>query len=107
MIPENTLTEETKNEFDKIKEIKKTVDRENLVYRTSEYTCSFKNFWIINIFGGDIYKITVNLKVADKEQSSSLNQIMNFKSETKRQNPEKNKRYHTRITNNSCKSKSR
>ena len=42
-IPENSLTEVAKNELNKIKEIEKTVDRENLVYRTNEYTYSFKN----------------------------------------------------------------
>ena len=31
MIPENTLTEEAKNELNKIKEIEKTVDKEKLV----------------------------------------------------------------------------
>ena len=34
-IPENTLTAEVKNELNKIKEIEKTVDRENLVYKTN------------------------------------------------------------------------
>ena len=33
---ENTLNEQAKNELNKIKEIRKTVDRENLVYRTNE-----------------------------------------------------------------------
>ena len=31
MIPENTLTEEAKDELNKIKEIEKTVDKEKLV----------------------------------------------------------------------------
>ena len=31
MIPENTLTEEAKNELNKIKEIEKTIDKEKLV----------------------------------------------------------------------------
>ena len=42
VIAENKLTEEVKNELSKIKEIEKTVDGENLVYRTNEYTYSFK-----------------------------------------------------------------
>ena len=42
-IPENTLTEETKNEFNKIKEIEKTVNGENLYYKTI-------NIQIISIF---------------------------------------------------------
>ena len=53
-IPENTLTEETKNEPYKIKEIEKAVDRENLVYGTNEYKYSFKSFVTINTFVRDI-----------------------------------------------------
>ena len=36
VILENTLSEEAKNELNKIKEIEKKVDRENLVYRANE-----------------------------------------------------------------------
>ena len=43
VIPENTLSEEAKNQLNKIKEIEKTLDRKNLVYRTNEYIYSFKN----------------------------------------------------------------
>ena len=59
VIPENTLTEEAKNELKKIKEMEKKVDRENLAYRTNEYTYSFKTFRTINISGRDI--LTVKL----------------------------------------------
>ena len=68
VIPENTLTEEAKNELNKIKEIEKTVERENLVYRTNEYTCSFKNFGTRNTFGRGIYNGTVTLKEDDKDE---------------------------------------
>ena len=37
MIHENILDDEAKNELIKIKEIKNTVDREELIYRASEY----------------------------------------------------------------------
>ena len=47
-IPENTLTEEATNEPNKIKEIEKTVGREN---RTNEYTYTSKNLRTINTFG--------------------------------------------------------
>ena len=36
MIPEKKLSEKTNNEINKIKELEKKVDRENLVYRTNE-----------------------------------------------------------------------
>ena len=45
MIPKNALNnDEAKKELDKIKEIEKNVDREKLIYKTNEYTYSFKNF---------------------------------------------------------------
>ena len=44
MISEDILNKETKNELNKIKEIEKTVDRENLIHRASEYTYIFKTF---------------------------------------------------------------
>ena len=37
MTRESALSEEAKNELNKIKEIEKTVDRENLIYRANEY----------------------------------------------------------------------
>ena len=38
MIPENKLSEKNKNDISKIKELDKKVDRENLVYRTNEFS---------------------------------------------------------------------
>ena len=42
--PENILNDEAKKEMDKISRIEKTVDREKLAYKASEYTYSFQNF---------------------------------------------------------------
>ena len=58
-IPVNTLSGETKNELNEIKEKEKAVDRENIVYRTNEYIYSFKNVRTINYFGRDIYYGTI------------------------------------------------
>ena len=70
MTPENTLSEEAKNELNEIKETEKIVNKENLVYRTNEYTHNFKNFQTINTFGRDIYNGIITLKEADKYQIS-------------------------------------
>ena len=40
-IPEDVLNDKAKKEMDKIMEIEKTVNRENLIYKASECTCSF------------------------------------------------------------------
>ena len=75
--------------MDIIVEIEKTVDREKLIYRASEYTYSFKRFQIIKTFGRDIYNGEITLKEADNDQSNLLVEIMNFKKKVKPKNPEK------------------
>ena len=44
VIQENALTEGVKNEIKEIKEIEKTVGKENLVHRTNECAYSINNF---------------------------------------------------------------
>ena len=48
-----------------------------------------KNFQTINTFGRDTYNSKITLKEADEDQSSLLDEIMNFTKKTKPQNPEK------------------
>ena len=50
------------------------------ICRTNEYSYHFKNFRTISTFGRDIYNDIVNLKEADKYQSSLLVETLNFKS---------------------------
>ena len=76
---ENTLTGEAKNELCKIKQIEKNVVRENLVYKTNEYTYNFQNFLTINTFGRDICNGTITLKEADKDQRDKLVEILRNK----------------------------
>ena len=71
-------------------EIEKSVNRENLIYRASEYIYSFKNFKTIKTFGRDIYNDEITLKEADNDQTNLLVEIMAFKKNTKPQS-QKNK----------------
>ena len=90
VIPKSALNNnEAIKELDKIKEIEKTIDREKLVYRASEYTYNFRNFWTIRTFGRDIYEGRITLKEADDDQENLLNEIRNFRDKTKPQNVEK------------------
>ena len=90
MIPKSALNnDEAKKELDKIKEIEKTIDREKLVYRASEYTYNFRNFRTIRTFGRDIYEGKITLKEADEDQSNLLNDIRNFRDKTRPQNDKK------------------
>ena len=86
------MNDEAKKEIDKILEIEKTVDREKLFYRASEYTYSFQNFRTIKTFGRDIYNGKITLKEADEEQPSLLNEIRNCRDKIKPQDEEKKNR---------------
>ena len=61
--------DEAKKELDKIKEIEKTVEREKLVSKASEYTYSFEDFRTIRTFGRDSYEDKITLKGAEEYQS--------------------------------------
>ena len=61
------MNDEAKKEIDKISEIEKTLDREKLVYRASEYTYSCQNFQTKKTFGRDIYNGKITLKEAEEE----------------------------------------
>ena len=91
-IAKNTLTGEAKNELCKSKQIEKNVVRENLVYKTNEYTYNFQNFLTINTFGRDIYNGTITLKEADKDQSDKLVEILRNKENQKIQKKKKKKK---------------
>ena len=84
MIPKNALNnDEAKKELDKIKEIEKNIDREKWIYKTNEYTYSFKNFQTIKPFGRDIYEGKITIKDTDEYQADLLIEIINFKKKTK------------------------
>ena len=90
VIPKNALNnDEAKQELDKNKEIEKNVDREKLVYKTNEYTYSFKNFQTIKTFGRDIYEGKITIEEVDEYQSDLLAEVMNCKKNTKPRSQEK------------------
>ena len=68
---------------------RKTVDKENFVDKTNEYTYSFKNFGTINFFGRDINNDKITLKEADKDQSDLLVENVNCRKQVKSKNSEK------------------
>ena len=86
-IPKSVLNDdEAIKELDKIRETEKTIDREKLVYRASEYIYSFKNFWTIRTFGGDIYKGKITVEKANIDLNNLLRDIRNFDNKTRPQN---------------------
>ena len=90
LIPKSAFNnDEAKKELDKIKEIEKNVDREKLVYETSEYTYSFKTFQTTKSFDRDFYEGKITTKEADEYQTDLLAEIMNFRKNTKPRSREK------------------
>ena len=84
--------DKAKKELDKIKEIEKDVDREKLIYKTNECTCSFKNFQAIKTFGRDICDGKNRIEEANKYQTDLLPEIMNFRKNMKPRSQEKSKK---------------
>ena len=84
VISEDALNNnEAKKEFDQIKEIEKSVDRENLTYKTNEYTFSFENFQTKKTFDRDIYEGKITIKAANENQKDLLVEIMGFRKNAK------------------------
>ena len=88
-IRKNALIKKAKNELNKIKEIEKTVTRENLYYRTNEQIHNFQNFRTINSFGRDIYNATITMKEANIDQNDLLVETLIFRKQVKPKNKEK------------------
>ena len=87
-IPENTLSEEAKNELNKIKDRKNGEQRR--IIKTNKYAYNFPIFGTIRTFVGDIYNDTVTEKEADGNQSYLLVEILNFQKQVKPKSTGKN-----------------
>ena len=84
----------------KVKEIEKTKNIENIVYKTNGYTYSSKIFRTIKTFDKDIYDNEINLKEADEDQNSLSVEILNIRKQIKHINPERIKQQKGSILKN-------
>ena len=86
IIPESAFaSDESRKELNKIKEIEKNVDRENLIYKKNKHTYDFRKFSTIRTFGEDICDGKITLEEADESQSDLLGEIRNFNDKTRPQ----------------------
>ena len=76
-ITKDHLSKEAQNELDKIEEIGKRANREKLIYKTDKYTYNLRQFEKIKSFDRNINK-TITYE-ADKDESNSLMEIINFR----------------------------
>ena len=79
--------DEAKKEINKITEIEKTIDREKLIYKATEYIYDFRNSKTIRTFGRDIYKCKITLEEADEDQSNLIDEIGNFNKKARPKDP--------------------
>ena len=78
-IPEDQLNEEAKKEIEKIKEIEKMVNREDLTFETNKHVWNFQQLWSLRSFAKSIFDDENTLNYANKDQSSLLVLMMHFK----------------------------
>ena len=93
MISESVFAnDEAKEEFNKIKEIGKNVDREKLFYKSDKNKYNFKNFRKIRTFGEDVYNGEITLEETDKYQSNLAEKINDFSKKTRPRSDKTRKR---------------
>ena len=84
IFPKNAFTNnEAKDEFNKVIELAKNIDREKLLYNAGKYKYDFRKSKTLKTFSRDIYEGKISLEQADEEQSYLANEIDKFSKETK------------------------
>ena len=87
-IPKEKLNPEIINEIKRIEEEDKKVDRDNMVYESSNKTYGFRKFKTIRAFGNEIRNNINNLDEESYEHNQHLNYIKELNRNTKPWNPE-------------------
>ena len=90
-VPTEKFNLEIIDEIKRIEEIEKNVDRDKMVYESTNRTYDFRGFRTIRAYGNDIRNSVTSLKAADLEQSNLMAHIQNFVKNTKPQDPEQKK----------------
>ena len=93
IFPEGYDSVEIKNELNKIKEYKKKVNRNNMIYYSSKELFDFRIFKTIRSFGHDIYSNKITINEADQEQSDLVEYILNFNNKARPKNKDDKKIY--------------
>ena len=90
-VPTEKFNLEIINEIKKIEEIKKNVDRDKIVYKSTSRSYDFRGFKIIRTYDNDIRNNVISLKAANLELANLLAHVQNFVKNTKPQDPEQKK----------------
>ena len=76
----------------KSRKIEDTIDREKIVYKSSNNTYDFRKFQTIKNFFKDMYDGKITLEEADKNQSDLINEINDFIDKTRPKSYIKNRK---------------
>ena len=79
------------DEIKRIEEIEKNVDRDKMVYESTNRTYDFRGFKTIRAYGNDIRNNVISLKAANLEQSNLMAHSYDFMKKTKPKDPEQKK----------------
>ena len=79
------------NEIKRIEEIEKNVDRDKMVYKSTNRNYDFRGFKTIRTYGNDIRNNVISLKAANLEQANLMAHLYDFTKNRKPQNPEQKK----------------
>ena len=81
------LNPEIINEIKRIEEIEKYVDRDKMVYKSTNKTYDFRSFKTIRTFGNEIRNNVISMITANNEQANLLSNIEDFIKKTKPRDP--------------------
>ena len=87
-IPIENLNPEIINEIKRIEEIEKYVDRDKMVYKSTNKTYDFRSFKTIRTFGNEIRNNVISMIMANTEQANLLSHIEDFVKKTKPRDPQ-------------------
>ena len=90
-VPTEKFNPEIINEIKRIEEIERNVDRDKMVYKSTNRNYDFRGFKTIRTYGNDIRNNVTSLKEANLEQANLMAHLCDFTKNTKPQNPEQKK----------------
>ena len=90
-VPTEKFNLEIINETKRIEEIDKNVDRDKMVYKSTNRNYDFRGFKTTRTYGNDIRNNVTSLKAANLEQANLMAHLNDFTKKTKPQDPEQKK----------------
>ena len=90
-IPTKKFNPEIIAEIKRIEEIEKNVDRDKMVYKSTNRNYDFRGFKTIPTYGNDIRNNVTSLNAVNLEQSNLMAHLYDFTKKTKPQDPEQKK----------------